>query len=197
MFALLPSKSHAIVQLRVQQVGGDVVVTGSGSANTSALIPEGSDNTWANVFSNAQVYAGPDAFSDGNVGLWIGLSGPLIVGNDPSVFENPSSGSGELFGVLANNGSNQSRLVLPDGYSSGANLTGSSIFTGSTLAHFGLTAGQISVWLWGSGANADSLRLEVLAPAPATVPAPLPIAGAAAAFPICRRLRRLNRQSPA
>jgi hypothetical protein len=191
---LLPGTAHAIVHLRVQQVGPSVVISGSGSANTTALTPAGSDGSWTNLLSDAQAYAGPGAFSDGNVSLWGGLLGPLVVGNDPSVFEIPASGSGDLFGILANDGTNISLLVLPDGYLSGSSLSGSSIFSGANLSQLGLLPGQISTWSWGSGATADSLRLEVLAPEPTTVPGPLPLAGAAAAFHRCRRLRRLHQQ---
>ncbi len=179
--------ARAIVQLFVQQVGSDVVITGSGSANTTDLTAAGTDNAYTNVLSDIQIYAGPDAFGDGDVSFWSGITGPLVFGSDNSVFENPSSGSGDLFGIIADNGSSTppSLLVLPVAYSSGASLSGTSTFTGTTLAQLGLTQGQISTWSWGSGANADSLRLEVQG-----VPAPLPIAGAAVAFHCSRRLRR-------
>ena len=184
--------ARAIVQLFVQQVGSDVVITGSGSANTTDLTLTGTDNDFTNVLTDTQIYAGPDVASDssgggGDVSFWGGLSltGPLVFGSDPTVIENPSSGSGDLFGIIADNFSNASLLVLPVAYSSGASLSGTSTFTSTTLAQLGLTQGQISTWTWGSGANADSLRLEVQG-----VPAPLPIAGAAVAFHRSRRLRR-------
>jgi hypothetical protein len=193
---LTPAPARAIVTLLVQQVGNDVVITGSGSANTTALTNEGTDNDYTNVLTDAQIYAGPDAFADGSggggdVSLWSDITaGPLAFGSDPSVSENPDSGTGDLFGILADNGSGASRLVLPSGYSSGTSLSGTSTFTGFTLAQLGLTPGQISTWSWGTGGDADSLRLEVASP----VPAPLPIAGAAAAFCHLNRLRRLSRQ---
>ena len=195
---LQPGSAHATVQLLVQQLNGDVVVTGSGSANTTALNLDGTDTDYANVLTDSQIYSGPDAFADGSgdggdVGLWGGIiSGPIILGSDPGVFENPSSGSGDLFGILANNGSAISQLVLPLGYISNVSLNGTSTFTGITLAKLGFSPGQIRTWTWGTGANADSLRLEVLGspPSSADVPSPLPIAGAAAAFHSCRRLRR-------
>jgi len=194
--------ARATVQLLVRQVNDHVVITGSGSANTTALAFDSTDNDYTNVLTDSQIYAGPDAFGDGSGGggdvdLWGGItSGPTVFGSDASVFQNPSSGSGDLFGILANNGSAISKLVLPFGYSSGASLSGTSTFTGFTLAQLGLTPGQISTWTWGTGANVDSLRLEVLGsnPSSAAVPAPLPIAGAAAAFHSCHRLRRRCRQ---
>ena len=184
---LYAGPARAIVQLFVQQVGSDVVITGSGSANTTDLTISRNESSYTNVLTDSQIYAGSDAFGNANVDLWedLSLTGPLVFGNDPSVTENPSAGTGDLFGIIADNGSSASLLVLPVAYSSGASLSGTSTFTSTTLAQLGLTQGQISTWTWGSGANADSLRLEVQG-----VPAPLPIAGAAVAFHCSRRLRR-------
>ena len=189
---LMLEPARAVVLLHVQQVSGDVLITGSGSADTTDLTAEGTDTSWTNLLSDTQAYAGPDAFSDGSVSLWSGISGPLAFGSDPTVVQIPTSGTGQLFGILADNGSRASRLVLPLGYSSGASLSGTSSFTGLTLARLGLTPGQISTWSWGQGATADSLRLEVRDNDP--VPAPLPIAGAAAAFSSSQRLRRRMRR---
>jgi|688.fasta_scaffold09364_20 hypothetical protein len=186
---LAPRPASAIVTLRVQQVGNDVVITGSGTANTTALTPAGTGNDYTNILTDAQIYAGPAAFADGSVSLWSNISEPLAFGSDPTLAENPSTGSGALFGILANNGSDASRLVLPFNYISGTSLSGTSTFTGFTLAQLGLTPGQIETWRWGAGGNADSLRLEV-----DPVPAPLPIAGAAAVFLRIKRLRRRSRQ---
>ncbi len=196
---LTPAPARAIVTLLVQQVGNDVVITGSGSANTTALTNEGTNNDYTNVLTDAQIYAGPDAFGDGSggggdVSLWSNITaGPLAFGSDPLVSEPPSSGTGDLFGIVAdyfNSTAGAQRLVLPLGYTSGASLSGTSTFTNITLAQLGFTPGQSSTWSWGTGGNADSLRLEVASP----VPAPLPIAGAAAAFCHLNRLRRLSRQ---
>lgn len=189
---LAPRPASAIVTLRVQQVGNDVVITGSGTANTTALTPAGTGNDYTNILTDAQIYAGPAAFADGSVSLWSNISEPLAFGSDPTLAENPSSGDGALFGIVANyfgGISGAQRLVLPLGYISGDDLSGTSTFTGFTLAQLGLTPGQIETWRWGAGGNADSLRLEV-----DPVPAPLPIAGAAAVFLRIKRLRRRSRQ---
>jgi len=190
---LAPRPASAIVTLRVQQVGNDVVITGSGTANTTALTLEGTGNDYTNILTDAQIYAGPAAFDNGSVSLWSNISsGPLAFGSDPDVTENPNSGTGDLFGIVANDFggiSGAQRLVLPIGYFSGTTLIGTSTFTGKTLASLGLTPGQINTWSWGADATADSLRLEV-----DPVPAPLPIAGAAAVFFRLKRLRRRSRR---
>jgi hypothetical protein len=190
---LAPRPASAIVTLRVQQVGNDVVITGSGTANTNGLTPAGTDNNYTNVLTDALIYAGPDAFDNGSVSLWSNISsGPLAFGSDSNLSENPNSGTGDLFGIVANYSdgiSGAQRLVLPLGYISGTSLSGTSTFTGKTLAELGLTPGQINTWSWGADATADSLRLEV-----DPVPAPLPIAGAAAVFFRLKRLRRRSRR---
>lgn len=193
---LSPSPASAIITLKVQRVENDVIITGSGSANTTALTFDSNNNNYTNVLTYNQIYAGPAAFGDipgeeGHVSLWNNItSGPPSFGSNLSVIENPNSGTGQLFGILAADGG-ASTLVLPLGYTSGASLSGTSTFTGSTLAKLGLIPGQISTWSWGSGATADSLRLEVI---PDPVPAPLPIAGAAAVFCRLQRLRLRSRK---
>ena len=195
---LAPAPARAIVTLRVQQVGNDVVITGSGSANTNGLTAAGTDNDYTHVLTDAQIYAGPNAFTDGSgeavgVSFWSNITpGPLVFGSDSLVSENPSSGTGDLFGIVADNFNNTpgaQRLVLPLGYSSGASLNGTSTFTNITLAELGFTPGRIDTWSWGADGDADSLHLEV-----DPVPAPLPIAGAAAVFLRIKRLRRRSRQ---
>jgi len=193
--SFISSPVNAGLTLSVSQLGSDVRVLGSGSANTSSLISEGHRNDWTNVLTDSQIYAGPDAFSDGSVSLWSGLSGPLLFGNDAAVTENPSSGTGALFGIVADNGTGSNILVLPSGYVSGTALNGSSLFADRTLTGLGFTAGQRTVWNWGSGSNADWLEVVVdgSGPAPVSAPAPAAFTGVVFAFHSFSRLRRRSR----
>lgn len=172
-----------------------MLISGSGAANTAALSSLGSDNDWTNVVTDDQIYVGPDFFGDGtgggaDINLWQGISGPGLFGSDPSVALNPSSGAGDFFGIATISGT--TLLVLPDGYTSGATLTGNSLFNGSTLADLGLTPGSTTTWRWGSGADADSLQLVVKDSTP--VPAPSGLAGATVAGAVVSRLRRLRQR---
>jgi hypothetical protein len=188
---LTPMPSLASITLRVEQIGPDVVITGSGKANLSGLTFVANNNFWTNYISDIEVYVGPDAFNDGNVSIYSGIAGPLSFGIDSSLYEladNVGSG-GDLFGILADNGSGINQLVLPLGYSSNSPLNGVSRFSSLTIAQLGLTPGQLTTWSWGSGANADSLRLEV-ADSASPVPTPAPLLGLGAAFQMARRLRR-------
>jgi hypothetical protein len=76
--------------------------------------------------------------------------------------------------------------VVPEGYVSGSSLTGSSLFSGQTLASMGLVEGTYA-FNWGSGSTGDSITFEVGVP---PVPAPLPLLGAASALAWSRRLRQ-------
>jgi hypothetical protein len=190
--------AHSAIVLTVKQDGSDVVVIGRGSANTNGLAPKISVDDYTNVLTDNQIYAGPDAFTGVttppvDVNLWGGLTGPNLFGTDPNIFQNPSLGFGDLFGIVADNGQGQSLLVLPSSYMSGDSLNGTSRFSGFTLADLGLNPGVFS-WTWGTNSNADSLELRIEpVPAPAPVPAPLPLAGGAMAWSLAKRMRRASR----
>jgi hypothetical protein len=179
--------AKAAVTFKVDQVGSDVVITGSGTADLTGLNFEATRNDWVNYLTDVELYVGPDANpnTSATVSLYRGLSGPLAFGGDPLLYELPASigSSGDLFGIMANNGSGVTQLVLPAGYTSGSSLSGVSTFPDRTLGQLGFTPGQASTWTWGTGPNEDSLRLEV-------APAPAPILGALASFRLARQLRR-------
>ena len=184
--------AHALITLKVQAVGPDLVVTGSGSANTSALSLAGTSTSASNVLTYVEIYAGPAVFNDGNVSLWSSLNGPAAFGTDSLVTEYPDSSPtlsfGDLFGIITSSNSADIKLLLPLSYASGTSLSGRTTYKDLTYARAGLTPGQTYTWAWGSGTNADSLTLQIADPTP--VPAPLPVAGTAAVFHAVRRLRR-------
>ena len=187
--------AHAAIVLTVKQDGSDVVISGSGSANTTDLSNPTPRYDYTNVLTYNHIYAGPAAFTnhpntpDVDVNLWSGLTGPSSFGNDPFFSANPSTGFGDLFGLVSQNGTGQSILVLPLNYVSGAILNGTSRFNNSTLAGLGLSPGLFS-WSWGSHPNADSFQIKVEA---VPVPAPLPLAGIAVAWRLAKRMRRASR----
>jgi hypothetical protein len=196
--------AHSAIVLTVKQDGNDVVFVGSGSANTTSLLnPPGSPTPeldYTNVLWDNQIYAGPDAFGgDGSppefdVNRWGGINGPLSFNTDPFIFAtNPSSGSGDLFGIYIDTVNNQPLLVLPLLYGSGNPLNGTSRFDGTTLSGLGLNPG-VFTWNWGTGQNADSFELRI---EPVPVPAPLPLAGVPIAWKMAKRMRRASRDSPA
>jgi len=196
--------AHSAIVLTVKQDGNDVVVIGSGSANTTSLLnPPGSPEPrydYTNVFFYNQILVGVDASLDINsqpvdVNLWSGIIGPSSFGIDTFLSAYPSSATGDLFGIVSDNGMGQSLLVLPLNYDymSGDILNGTSRFSDFTLADFGLSPG-VFTWNWGMGANADSFELRI---EPVPTPAPLPLAGLPIAWKMAKRLRRASRDSTA
>jgi hypothetical protein len=91
-----------------------------------------------------QILVGVDASLDINsqpadVNLWSGIIGPSSFSIDTFLSAYPSSATGDLFGIVSDNGMGQSLLVLPLSYMSGDSLNGTSRFSDFTLADFGLS----------------------------------------------------------
>lgn len=190
------SKADAAMILRLEQVGGDVVVRGSGTINLSGLTPQGTDNTYTNIFTDIQVYAGPaPEVPDGHVKFWSGLTGGAPTISNSGDFIEPDHSSSASFGDLFGLVSQDTRagvnfglplLVLPQGYLSGAVLSGTSRFSGKTFATMGISPGTLTWTL----PSADTVTITTDAE---PVPAPLGVASAAAVFSYIRRLKQNTR----
>jgi hypothetical protein len=157
--------AHAGFIMTISQVGSDVVGTGSGTLNISAL-------------------------GTPTVGYWFSLtipgSGMMILGptttepelayhlgTGPSTFGSgglfvATSGSGDEVGIDAH----VPYVYVPRGYESGTSLSDTSTWANTTIADLGLTPGTYA-YSWGSGANADSLVIQIngasAVPEPATL----------------------------
>ncbi|MCY2935272.1 MAG: PEP-CTERM sorting domain-containing protein [Planctomycetota bacterium] len=163
MLAASPMAGAADLNFTIQQVGSNVVMTGSGSVNTAGLTSNGSADRAGSVNPSFSAFAmgSPSTVTDT---FWASLTGtkPAI---GTGSFTLASSGTGDSFGVvtLGNGG-----LYLPPTYISGANLSGQSTFASTTLSGLGLTTGSYT-WTWGSGANAGSAIMTIGAvPEPST-----------------------------
>src|SRR5215831_5949629 len=125
------------------QVGPDVVATGSGTIDLTGLTSFGS------AFANNEMFPAHGIIGVGPSGTkdqYSGETGPSNFGPGNPSF--PSSFSGdsvslEDFGL---------GIDVPQGYVSGASLSGSATFAGTMLANLGLTPG-VYTWTWNSGAN--------------------------------------------
>lgn len=190
------SAAEAGMILRLEEVGGDVVIRGSGTINLSGLTPQGTDDTYTNIFTDIQVYAGPaPEVPDGHVQFWSGLTGGApTISNSGDFFEPDHSSSasfGDLFGLVSQDtraGVNFGLplLVLPQGYLSGAALSGTSRFSGQSFAAMGISPGTLTWTL----PSADTVTVTTDAQ---PVPAPLGVASAAAVFSTIRRLKQNTR----
>lgn len=177
--ALSPGAARGSIIVNFQQVGGNVVITGAGTANTAGLSFLFSSNSQTVIdASSGQLQIGT-----AGVPLWayITISGPANFGTNTS-FSVATSGSGDFFGLTSFN----HRLFLPSGYISNTPLAATSTYAGQTFASLGLTLGTY-VYSWGAGANADTLTINIPG-----VPAP-GVGGVAAASVLMLAARRRRR----
>jgi hypothetical protein len=82
----------------------------------------------------------------------------------------PTSTSGDIFGIVYD-GTPPYLLIVPTGYTSGSQITGTQTFTGQTFTTLGLTVGTYT-YTWGSGKS-----LSVVIGGPAVTPTPTPSVG--------------------
>ncbi|QYY37020.1 PEP-CTERM sorting domain-containing protein [Ruficoccus sp. ZRK36] len=162
--AFWANTTRAEVKLVINEVDGNVVVTGSGSFNLADLsyksyIPK--SNLWPSLkASTSVIYVGPAAYT--TIDVYDGIfSGPSSFG-DGNSFISVNSGTGDTFGFALVT----STLYVPEDYVSGVALSATSTYEDATLSNLGLTSG-IYTWTWGSGENADYLELTIV-PEPAT-----------------------------
>ena len=167
VFALIiatgPMAGAADLIFTIQQVGNDVVMTGSGSVNTAGLTGSGTSNRAGSVNPSFSFFT-VGTPTTVNQNFWRALTG-----NKPSIgtgsFTLASSGTGDTFSLSNYNGGG---IYLPLNYISGAALSGQSTFAGTTISALGLTTGNYT-WTWGSGANAGSAVMTISAvPEPST-----------------------------
>jgi hypothetical protein len=147
------------------QVGANVVATGSGSINTTALTSAGTTTTLAPrvTANNAAVALGP---AGPNVDVYVGFSGPTQFGTGGQV--DASTSSGQRVGIRAGNLAGAIGLFVPLNYVSGQTLSNSSnTWNTTTIAALGLNPGTYT-WTWGTGSTSDAFVVFI----PAAVPEP-------------------------
>ena len=145
LLSVRPAQAGYIVTL--QQVGSDVVATGSGAIDVNGLTL-GPFRGFRDVYSGRTI-------------------GPTSFGGFPLSIP-PSSSSGTRVGI-ATRGIYEFSLFVPTGYVSGTFLSGSVTYSGETLASLGVTPASLGVtpgtyvWKWGSGAN-QNFTLQIKTP---------------------------------
>jgi hypothetical protein len=128
----------------LQQVGPNVVATGSGAINLTGLsfISDGVDDPGIDAGLGV-IATGPFAT---RADTYQGFTGPTSFGSG-SPFS-PSTASGDFVEM---SGVGQ-QLFVPHHYVSDTPLSDSMTFNNATLATLGVTPGTY-VWIWGTGAN--------------------------------------------
>jgi hypothetical protein len=152
----------------LQQVGPNVVATGSGAIDLTGLTFSQSGSFVPGISASfvSSVNTGP---TSSMVDVYFKPSLPSGFGSGGET--NANSGSGDPVGIAAIIRHNPwvpqgLFLVVPSGYVSGRALSDMAIYSGKTFASLGVTPGTY-VWTWGTKAN-QNFTLQILA---ATLPA--------------------------
>jgi len=159
--------SHAAYVVTFQQVGSDVVATGSGSIDLIDLTFDGTaPNTAIINPSIGLAIVGPTGSTIADE--YSGFTGPSNFGSGSGI--DATSGSGDLVGIA-----DPVDLILPSGYVSGTPLSDTSTWSGQTFSSLGITPGTYT-WTLGSAATAepagvdgvtgDTFTLDAVAPVP-------------------------------
>jgi len=152
---ILSQPAQAGYMVTLQQVGSNVVATGSGALDLTGLsfLIAASDSPLIDP-SLRQILTGtaPFAFADTYFGS---VTAPTNFG--AGLLTSASSGSGDIVGFVGNH------LHVPGGYVSGHALADSSTYNSATFSSLGVTPG-IYEWTWGTGAN-QNFTLDAIAPA--------------------------------
>lgn len=159
---LLCSLSGAATIITLEQVGGDVVATTSGTVDLTGLTFVTTVNGGATLVDPAH---GVLEFHGGGLDEYTGITGPASFGSGGTAV--PSSKSGDDFALI----SYVPMIQVPFGYVSGTLLSGTATWDSTTLTALGVTPGTYT-WTWGTGAAADSLTLYAGVNPPATAPEP-------------------------
>ena len=149
------SAAQAGYILTLQEVGSDVMATGSGTLDLTGLSFISLSVQSAGMFpAHGFIATG----SSGPVSIYTGFTGAPSFGSGS--FTAASSSSGDLVGISNAAG----ELIVPQGYLGlGFPLSDSATYTGATFASLGVTPGTYE-WTWGTGTN-QNFTLDAVAPA--------------------------------
>lgn len=178
-------QAKAVLNYYIFESGGNVVIRGKGSLALPG--PKSSVLSSSCPFyssSSGSLCSGPTPPLP-PISLTYLLAGTVQLPGTIDI--SPNTSSGNSVGVL------QSQEFIAHLQYTGGPITSESVFSGQTLASFGITsAGLIGTWtLQSNGSDGytanDTINFTVGAP---SVPGPLPLLGAGAAFGVSRRLRK-------
>jgi hypothetical protein len=148
----------------IEQVGANVVATGSGAidlTNVGVLALGGGSHIPEVNPSFEIIKTGPwaSSFTEYQAPLITGPSSSFGSGGDTAA----NSGSGDFVGIIGVNGD----LYVPYGYISDNPLSDSAIYYNATFASLGVTPGTY-VWTWGTGAD-QSFTIQIVATTPPNI----------------------------
>jgi hypothetical protein len=154
----------ALLSFYLNEVGSDVVFSGTGNVNTASL--------------GSRTAFGGSSIINPNVGELInqngpgtqygsGISGPTNFG--PGVVSpSPNTSGGDLMGIAGFFGN----IYVPTSYISKTQIDGTATWNSTSFTSLGITPG-IYTWTYGSGSSAGSLVLQI-GPVPTPTPTSTP-----------------------
>jgi hypothetical protein len=155
LFFVRPAQAYTVT---LEQVGSNVVATGSGPINLTGLTflnsGESAGNSAAIAAEGTGITTGPTGLV--NFDAYAGFTGPTSFGSGFAAFAN--TGSGDFVGISG--GTRITALFVPLGYVSGAALSDSMTFNNATFASLGVTPGTY-VWSWGTGLENQNFTLVI------------------------------------
>ena len=170
LFSVQPVQAYSVT---LEQVGSNVVATGSGAIDLTGLtftnffsgsLGPGINPHWRSAQGFSFIFTGP---SSSSMNFYFGATGPTSFGFG-SIFWPASSGSGYMVGIGTSIFGNA--LSVPRGYVSGTALSGMATYTGKNFATLGVRPGTY-VWTWGIGRN-QNFTLQILPGNPTPTPTP-------------------------
>ncbi len=163
VFVALCHDSRAAVIARIEENGDGVSAFYSGSISLVGLQVSSPDPLPSSGYQNVQADSG--RFGIGGSASFLryrGLQGPQTIGSASPKYI-PTSVTGDFTGIWGTIG----HIWVPVNYSSSSPISGTSSWSGRSLASLGLSVGEYT-WTWGSGASSDSFTLQVVPePSPA------------------------------
>ena len=162
--ASAPATAGYIVTL--EEVGSDVVATGSGPIDLTGLglVTANAVGFAVIVPIGAVITTGPPP-NVNQLDVYEGFTGPPNFGGGGSAL--PDSGSGDPVGIHSQGGF----LLVPAGYASGDPLSDTATYLNEDFTSLGVTPGTY-VWNWGTGENQNFTLViseETRVPVPATL----------------------------
>ncbi len=179
----MPPRAQATFLVTIEQVGANVVVTGSGSLDLTGLSSIGATNDTTAINASAGVISIGSPIFDATDRYLGSITGPSSFGSGGSIVSS-DSGGGDKVTLYGTNG----EVDVAAGYVSGDPLSDSTTYNNATLATLGLAVGSYT-WTLPS----DSYTIEVGMPA-VTAPEPASLtllaAGVGMTLLAARRRRR-------
>ena len=152
LFFVRPAQAYTVT---LEQVGSNVVATGSGAINLTGLPINPITLSTSSILDarRGDISTGPTGISFVDVYAAV-LTGPPNFGSGSAFF--PDAGSGDLVGISIDQG----LLFVPHGYVSNAALSDSMTFNNATFASLFVTPGTY-VWTWGTGLANQNFTLQI------------------------------------